>query len=270
MGTNANAQDEGGRSTDPNQHKIEQSRRAAKSIPLPYIAPATLAPPTGPKEVPVRVDFGGGWLDVPRFARPNSYVVNCAITPMVSLKHWGYERNGGLGGSAAYSVLLGNNAVETELQLGIGWQDPAIISETGLCSWISGPRPVLDMKTSGEWLRGLMALCWTGKPHNTPSLVSLNRNWDLIVEAGHMCRNAVRASSLPLLADGINTSYAVQRQEGMDDLPVVGEAAKKYCGGGFGGYALYLFTNSTSRQAFVAAGPGRIAIEPFIRQPARI
>jgi cytidyltransferase-like protein len=220
-----------------------------------------------PEYVPVRVDFGGGWLDVPRFARPDSFVVNCAVTPMVSLKNWGYERNGGLGGSAAYNVLMGNNAVNTELELGVGWQDPAVITETGLCSWVSGPRPVLDMKTSGDWLAGMMALAWTGKPHNTPSLVSNSRNWDMIAEAGKVCRNAVRSGSFMTLVTGINLSYTVQRQEGMDELPSVGEIAKKYCGGGFGGYALYLFTNSTNRESFVAAGSGRIAIEPFIRQP---
>ncbi|WP_221175256.1 adenylyltransferase/cytidyltransferase family protein [Akkermansia muciniphila] len=34
-----------------------------------------------PSAVPLRVDFAGGWLDVPRYARKGSYVVNCAITP---------------------------------------------------------------------------------------------------------------------------------------------------------------------------------------------
>ena len=127
--------------------------------------------------------------------------------------------------------------------------------------------PVLDVKTSGEWLRGLMALGWTGKPHNTPSMVSNTRNLALISEAGRICRNAVRAGAFMTLVTGVNMSYQAQRQEGMDDLPSVGEIAKKYCGGGFGGYGLFLFTNSTNRDTFVAAGRGRIAIEPFIRNP---
>ena len=36
-----------------------------------------------------RVDaggFGGGWLDVPRLARPGAEIDNCAISPVVSLR----------------------------------------------------------------------------------------------------------------------------------------------------------------------------------------
>ena len=58
-----------------------------------------------PSAVPLRVDFAGGWLDVPRYARKGSYVVNCAITPMVSLCEWPYEKRSGLGGSGAPAVL---------------------------------------------------------------------------------------------------------------------------------------------------------------------
>jgi hypothetical protein len=36
--------------------------------------------------------------------------------------------------------------VQSELDLGVGWQDPAVIRETGLCVWHSGPAPVLDFK----------------------------------------------------------------------------------------------------------------------------
>ncbi|MGE9271314.1 MAG: adenylyltransferase/cytidyltransferase family protein [Verrucomicrobiales bacterium] len=32
-----------------------------------------------PTEAPLRVDFAGGWLDVPRFSRPGEFNVNCAI-----------------------------------------------------------------------------------------------------------------------------------------------------------------------------------------------
>jgi len=39
-----------------------------------------------PTEAPLRVDFAGGWLDVPRFAREGEFVVNCAISPLVSLR----------------------------------------------------------------------------------------------------------------------------------------------------------------------------------------
>lgn len=43
-----------------------------------------------PTDAPLRVDFAGGWLDVPRLARPDGFIVNCAITPTVvppSLAH---------------------------------------------------------------------------------------------------------------------------------------------------------------------------------------
>jgi hypothetical protein len=46
-------------------------------------------------------------------------------------------------------------------------QDPAVISQTGLCVWRSGPRPELDFKTQGSFLQGLMALLWTGNTHTT-------------------------------------------------------------------------------------------------------
>ena len=53
-----------------------------------------------PEEAPLRVDFAGGWLDVPRFARQGSFIVNCAISPLVSLKEWSYQKRSGLGGAA--------------------------------------------------------------------------------------------------------------------------------------------------------------------------
>ena len=97
-----------------------------------------------PMEAPLRVDFAGGWLDVPRLARPNAYLVNCAISPLVSLRHWPYHAKSGLGGSGAYALLQGDSGVASELNLGVGWQDPAVIHETGLCVWRSGAKPALD------------------------------------------------------------------------------------------------------------------------------
>ena len=52
----------------------------------------------------------------------------------------------GLGGSAAHALINGRDPVQSELDLGVGWQDPAVIRETGLCVWRSGPKPVLDFK----------------------------------------------------------------------------------------------------------------------------
>jgi len=34
-------------------------------------------------ELPLRVDFAGGWLDVPKMSRKGAFIVNCTITPKV-------------------------------------------------------------------------------------------------------------------------------------------------------------------------------------------
>ena len=112
-----------------------------------------------PSSVPLRVDFAGGWLDVPRYARKDAYVVNCAITPMgFPLRVGLMEKRSGLGGSGAWAMLEGRDPVASELALGVGWQDPAVIAETGLCVWRSGASPVLDMKGTGDFLEGRMAI----------------------------------------------------------------------------------------------------------------
>ena len=73
-----------------------------------------------PTEAPLRVDFAGGWLDVPRFSRPGEFVVNCAISPLVSLREWPYEKQAGLGGSGAWALLNGRDGIESEIDLGVG------------------------------------------------------------------------------------------------------------------------------------------------------
>lgn len=232
-----------------------------------------------PEVAPLRVDFAGGWLDVPRFARAGAYVVNCAISPTVSLREWPYERNAGLGGSGAWALLNGRDGVNSELDLGVGWQDPAVITETGLCVWRSGRRPDLEVKVNGEFLRGRMALYWTGTPHDTPDLAKLPRDYDAIARASATARDAVWRSDLSGLADAVRQSYThVQRCEGMAALPgdpaATGAArealpaglaplAWKYCGGGFGGYALYLFADSAQRDA-ACARPNFRPIEPWL------
>jgi glycerol-3-phosphate cytidylyltransferase-like family protein len=219
-----------------------------------------------PEQAPLRVDFAGGWLDVPRYAREGAYIVNCAISPTVSLRSWGYERNAGLGGSGAWALLNGREGVSAELDLGVGWQDPAVISEGGLCVWHSGARPRLEVKVAGDFLEGRMALYWTGKQHSTPSVADGVRDYQAIEAAGRIARDAVWARSLAGLAEAIQGSYRVQLGEGMDPMPeVAGALARKYCGGGFGGYALYLFPDTDSRAAACAL-PGFRAIEPWDRQ----
>lgn len=217
-----------------------------------------------PKDSPLRVDFAGGWLDVPRHAREGAYVVNCAIQPKVSLREWGYERNAGLGGSGAWALLNGNTGVEEETNLGVGWQDPAVIRETGLCVWRSGPKPSLEFKTDGGMLKGRMALWWSGQPHDTPAMADKERDYAAIEEASRIARQGVLQNDLRILGQGILASYAVQLSEGMAPLSEIpGCLAQKYCGGGFGGYALYLFNKEPERDAFVSDNPQARRIEPY-------
>lgn len=208
-----------------------------------------------PAEVPLRVDFAGGWLDVPKLAVCGGRVVNAAIVPGVSLHHWPYQRRAGLGGSAAYSLLTGRDPFASEAELGVGWQDPAIIRETGLCVWESGPRPSLVLKRAPEILDDRMFLHWTGAPHDTPDLVDHKRPYDQIVEAGRVASVAVERNDFPMLCESVQMSYAAQLEEGMSPLPEFGEVAKKYCGGGHGGYALYLSYSTP---------PGMTAVQPYM------
>jgi cytidyltransferase-like protein len=228
-----------------------------------------------PQEAPLRVDFGGGWLDVPRYAQPGAYIVNCTISPTVSLREWPYERNAGLGGSAAWAMLNGRDGITSELDLGVGWQDPAAVAETGLCVWKSGRRPVLEIKHNAGFLRGRMALYWTGRQHSTPGVADQERDYAAIARAGALARDGVWAESIEGIAAGVRASYAVQRSEGMDPLPGDPAAANpmtlddcrplawKYCGGGFGGYAVYLFADAAARDATCKL-PGFRPIEPYL------
>jgi len=219
-----------------------------------------------PSQVPLRVDFAGGWLDVPRFSCDGGFVVNCAISPMVSLANWPYQIGGGLGGSGAWAMLEGRDSVEAELDLGVGWQDPAVIAETGLCVWRSGSRPVLDFKCTGDFLSGCMAIMHTGQSHNTPSLAELPRDYMRIRQSGLIARSAVLENNIEALAAAINLYHSVQLDEGMQALPeLAGSIASKYLGGGHGGYALYLFADAAARQQALAANSQLEIIEPYCR-----
>jgi len=219
-----------------------------------------------PDQSPLRVDFGGGWLDVPKFARQGASIVNCAISPTVTLRDWPYEKRSGLGGSGAWALLNGKNGIDSELGLGVGWQDPAIIKETGLCVWRSGPRPVLALKRDGELLRGKMAVLYTGGDHDTPGVVDHPRPFDRIEEAGRLAAEGVERNNLAKLAEGVAVSYEVQLAEQMQPLPEApGALARKYCGGGFGGYAVYVFSTTADRDAFVASTEAARPVEPYVR-----
>lgn len=219
-------------------------------------------------KVPVRVDFAGGWLDVPKLARKDGVIVNCAVSPLVSKASWPYAKNSGIGGSAAWSLLEGHNPFTTELGAGVGWQDPAIIMETGLCAWASGPQAKLLLKADPSLLlAGRMALLWRGGSHVTADLVDKERDYNLIADAGKLAYMAIRLESVDMLRQSIELSYSAQIQEGMENLPIVTGAVRKYCGSGWGGYALYYFAQPEKRNAWLKAadnGVDALAVEPVL------
>jgi len=219
-----------------------------------------------PTEAPLRVDFAGGWLDVPRFSRPGEFIVNCAISPLVSLREWPYEKMAGLGGSGAWALLNGRDGVNSEIDLGVGWQDPAVIRETGLCVWRSGMLPVLDIKRNGDFLTSCMAILWSGQSHDTPGIADHQRDYDRIAESGRVAREGAIHADIQRLAEGMSIYHQTQIDEGMEPLPVItGALACKYCGGGYGGYALYLFDDPDLRARAIAANASLRAVEPFCR-----
>ncbi len=218
-----------------------------------------------PRVAPLRVDFAGGWLDVPRHAIPGEFVVNCTISPTVSLTDWPYKKRAGLGGSGAWALLNGLDGVAAEYELGVGWQDPAVIRETGCCVWESGPRPVLEFKRGSSFLRGCMAIAWTGGDHDTPGVANNPRDYAAIAASARLAREGVLRSDVSALAQGVEAYHRAQVNEGMQPLPAADTAlAWKYCGGGHGGYALYLFAGSTQRDAWVQQdADARRAVEPY-------
>jgi cytidyltransferase-like protein len=222
-----------------------------------------------PLSVPLRVDFAGGWLDSAACTKADGYVVNCTITPGVSLKEWNYTKKSGLGGSGAYAILTGQDPVETEKKFGNGWQDVAIIAETGLCVWEAGPYPVLVLKTAVDWLVGHLALLDTQTPHTVEDIKTLKRDLDLIRMASCVAKAAVVERDLQLLQVAIDTTYQSQIKEGMLPLPDYPGVTRKYCGSGWGGYALYLFLTIEQRRAFLETNPNARAIEPYISDRCR-
>ena len=104
---------------------------------------------------------------------------------------------------------------------------------------------------------------WTGKPHDTPGLSDLERDYDRIAESGSIAREGVLAGDLRRLAEGVGIYYEGQLAEGMDPLPELpGAIARKYCGGGHGGYGFYLFESPEGRAAAMTAHADLQAIEP--------
>ena len=217
---------------------------------------------TAPGQVPLRVDFAGGWLDVPKYAREGAYVVNCAISPTVSVGEWGYRSYSGLGGSAAAAVLAGKDPIASELQIA-GWQDAAVIQQTGLCVWRSAQRPVLDAQVNCDFLRGKMAIEWSGSGHSTGDLVDRKRDYDTIAKASVEAREAVMAQDVQGLMSAVQMSYEAQLDEGMTKLGRLFGCASKYLGSGHGGYILRLFYDGDLRDRYVAETCDARVVEPY-------
>lgn len=218
--------------------------------------------------VPLRVDFAGGWLDVPDMSRYGGHIVNCAIAPLVTKEDLAEGKLSGLGGSAASAILEGRDGIKAELQAGAGWQDPAIISETGLCVWRSSRTPTLELKQNPfPLLYGRMALLWTEpRPTCTVDIAAKPKDLAAICKAGRIAHYAVRDNSLQQLAQAVRASYAIQLAEGMAPLPEADALAWKYCGSGFGGNALYLFECPSSRRRFLREVANTRAIEPYMER----
>jgi hypothetical protein len=210
-------------------------------------------------------------LDVPKFSREDGYIVNCTVVPGFSLDRTTavYPPGAGMGGSAAVSILHGESAIASELQAGVGWQDPAILLETGLVAWRSGAKPQLSVKRDPRpMLSGKMALLWTGNPHaaSTADLLSMARPYDKIAYAGQTAQVAVTNESFVDLVLAVSISYNAQLEEGMAPLDLHNALTRKYCGSGWGGYALYLFGTEDERDKFVNNHEAAMQIEPYIRE----
>eukprot|EP00878_Enallax_costatus_P038545 GHUV01043857.1.p1 GENE.GHUV01043857.1~~GHUV01043857.1.p1 ORF type:complete len:233 (+),score=40.39 GHUV01043857.1:930-1628(+) len=145
-----------------------------------------------PSRCPLRVDFGGGWLDVPKLARPGAYIVNCAVSPLVSLggagsKEWPYHIGGGLGGSAAHALLSGKDSVQSELDLGVGWQVCL------LCLWYCCGLLAVHI----VWL---MCVGWLMLLHKACSLLSCRLQLESLQQPAHGYAEVLQQGFLRQLA----------------------------------------------------------------------
>lgn len=127
---------------------------------------------------------------------------------------------------------------------------------------------MLDIKSTGDFLAGKMAVFHTGHDHDTPGMADGCRDYARIAQSSLIARAGVMERSIHELAAGVALYHSVQLQEGMAPLPTLGkELAKKYLGGGFGGYALYLFASREDRDEAVRLHDGMRAVEPYCKSP---
>ena len=221
-----------------------------------------------PSVSPVRVDFAGGWLDTTGAHRTGGFVVNCSISPTVSKEKWDYSQRSGLGGSSAWALVNGINPFKYDLEHGNGWQDSAIVLETGCCVWKSGDSPVLEFKCTGEFLKGKMALYNTNHPHDTEILSKKDRDIPRIIEISKIARLGVLNQNIDILSLAVSLTYQEQLKEGMAELPysnLKGLLGFKYCGSGHGGYGLYIFGTKEERDLCIRQNNQFLPIEPYCR-----
>jgi hypothetical protein len=111
-----------------------------------------------------------------------------------------------------------------------------------------------------------MAISWTFERNGTTGdLAARPRLYENIRQTALVAERAVRAESFDLLAHAAWETHEIQIREGMPALPEIpGAVARKYCGAGHGGYALYLFRQAADREAFVQGREGALAVEPYL------
>jgi mevalonate kinase len=129
----------------------------------------------------------------------------------------------------------------------------------------------LELKVDGAFLRGRLALYWTGNPHDTPDLAKNPRDYAALARASLIAREAAWQRDLVKLAQAVRDTHAVQLAEGMTPLDGAAKLssdaqplAAKYCGGGYGGYAVYLFKETAHRDAACKVDGFR-AVEPYLK-----
>ena len=112
-----------------------------------------------------------------------------------------------------------------------------------------------------------MAILWTGRQHDSNVIVSRDRDYQSILKASGIAAKAVERGDLRQLARAVKGSYEAQRTEGMPSLPAMrGALAAKYCGSGWGGYALYLFDEPHARNVAADRESDLSPVEPYLRR----
>lgn len=97
------------------------------------------------------------------------------------------------------------------------------------------------------------------------------RDYVRISQSSLIARTGVLERNINTLAAGVALYYSVQLDEGMRPLPDIPNAlAKKYLGGGYGGYALYLFPCRDDRDQAVKDNPAMKRVEPYCRPAVQV